>query len=91
MYGAYADSELVGIGELHVNFSKSPRSAELAIAIKRRWQNKGIGRALFRQIVVSASNRSVRQIYKTCLRSNKRMLRLALQGSTVLNAAVDLI
>jgi RimJ/RimL family protein N-acetyltransferase len=90
VYGAYANSDLVGIGELHLNLSSSPRTAELAIAINSRWQNKGIGRTLFRRTIVAAQNRSVKQIYMICLKSNKRMLRIALDESASLQTRIDL-
>jgi ribosomal protein S18 acetylase RimI-like enzyme len=44
-----------GIGELKLLGTGWPRAAELAVSVERRFQNRGIGTALLRRLVVPAA------------------------------------
>jgi ribosomal protein S18 acetylase RimI-like enzyme len=66
-----------GLGELKLIGNGSPRAAELAVSVERPFQNRGIGTALLRRLVVSARNRLIDRIHMVCLIDNGRAVRMA--------------
>jgi RimJ/RimL family protein N-acetyltransferase len=66
-----------GIGELALLGTGWPRAAELAVSVERRFQNRGIGTALLRRLVVAARNRLIERIHMVCLIDNGRAVRMA--------------
>ncbi len=52
-------------------------AAELAVSVEPRWQNRGIGTALLRRLIVAARNRLIGRLYMVCLIDNHRVVRMA--------------
>ena len=69
--------ELRGLGELLPIEGDGPRAAELAISVESRWQNRGIGTALLRRLIVAARNRLIGRLTMVCLIDNQRVVRMA--------------
>jgi GNAT superfamily N-acetyltransferase len=69
--------ELRGLGELLPIKGDGPRAAELAVSVEPRWQNRGIGTALLRRLIVAARNRLIGRLIMVCLIDNGRVLRMA--------------
>jgi ribosomal protein S18 acetylase RimI-like enzyme len=66
-----------GLAELKPIGASRPRSAELAVSVERPFQNRGIGTALLRRLMIAARNRLIEQLYMICLMDNGRAVRLA--------------
>jgi ribosomal protein S18 acetylase RimI-like enzyme len=66
-----------GLGQLALSDGASPRAAELAVSVEPAFQNRGVGTALLRRLVIAARNRLVERIYMVCLMDNSRAVRLA--------------
>ena len=71
-----------GLGELLPATEGAGGAAELAVSVEPRWQNRGIGTALLRRLIVAARNRLIGRLYMICLIDNHRVVRMArrLQG-----------
>ncbi|MBV1927175.1 MAG: GNAT family N-acetyltransferase [Rhodobacteraceae bacterium] len=87
--GAFVSGQLSGLAELHDLFRSWPPTAEAALSIETRWQNKGIGGALFERMFTIAQNRGVRTVRMTCLKDNRRMQHLAFKHHARLLADLD--
>ena len=74
-----------GVGELKLIGDASSRAAELAVSVERGFQNRGIGTALLRRLVIAARNRLIARIHMVCLIENGRAVRMArrLDGTLV--------
>lgn len=84
MIGYFVDGRVRGLGELKPLDAAWPRAGEAAISVERAFQNRGIGTALLRRLIVIARNRSIRSLSMICLLENRRMLRIARKvGSSV--------
>ena len=66
-----------GLGELLPATEGGTPAAELAVSVEPRWQNRGIGTALLRRLIVAARNRLIGRLYMVCLIDNHRMVRMA--------------
>ena len=66
-----------GLGQLALVDGASPRAAELAVSVEPRSQNRGVGTALLRRLVIAGRHRLVERIYLVCLIDNSRAVRLA--------------
>jgi ribosomal protein S18 acetylase RimI-like enzyme len=75
--GYVTGGKVRGIGELKLLGTGWPRAAELAVSVERRFQNRGIGTALLRRLVVAARNRLLERIHMVCLMDNGRAVRMA--------------
>ena len=75
--GYVTAGEVRGLGQLELLGARSPRAAELAVSVERPWQNRGIGTALLRRLVLAARNRLIERIYMVCLMDNGRAVRMA--------------
>jgi GNAT superfamily N-acetyltransferase len=80
--GCVSDGAARGIGELRL-LREGARAAELAVSVERRHQNRGIGTALLRRLVLAARNRLIERLHTVCLIDHGRAVRLArrLDGS----------
>lgn len=65
-----------GLGELTL-LSNRARAAEAAVSVERPFQNRGLGTALLRRLVVAARNRMIERIHMICVLDNTRAVRLA--------------
>lgn len=59
-------------------------SAEIAFAVERTQQRRGIGTLLMRRTLLAARERGIRRIYMNCLTANQAMQALACKFSTEL-------
>jgi ribosomal protein S18 acetylase RimI-like enzyme len=75
--GYVEGGEVRGLGELKPIGDGWPRAAELAVSVERPYQNRGIGSALLRRLVVFARNRLLDRLYMICLIDNGKALRMA--------------
>ncbi len=66
-----------GVGELLPAAEGGSGTAELAVSVEPRWQNRGIGTALLRRLVVAARNRLIGRLTMVCLIDNHRAVRMA--------------
>lgn len=69
--------QLIGL----VGYDRDPGTtvAEYAAIVEDRWQNRGIGSALTRQLIARARAQSITHLYAWVLQTNRPMLRL-MQG-----------
>jgi GNAT superfamily N-acetyltransferase len=83
--GYVVTGQVRGIGELKLLTDSSSRAAELAVSVERPFQNRGVGSALLRGLVVAARNRLIARIHMVCLIENGRAVRMArrLDGALV--------
>lgn len=77
VHGFFVDGVLRGAADLHIVRPLDLRLAEAAFSIERPWQSRRVGSALLERTLLSARNRSVKQVQVSCLPQNKRMQRLA--------------
>lgn len=75
--GAFADGQLIGVAELRGLYQSWPATAEAAFSVEPKWQENGVGDALFERMFAIAQNRGVGTIQMTCLKDNRRMQHLA--------------
>jgi ribosomal protein S18 acetylase RimI-like enzyme len=75
--GYVVAGQVRGLGELKLVGNGSPRAAELAVSVEHPFQNRGIGTALLRRLVVSSRNRLIDRIHMVCLIENGRAVRMA--------------
>ncbi|HZA65555.1 MAG TPA: GNAT family N-acetyltransferase [Geminicoccaceae bacterium] len=75
--GCVIGGEVRGIGELKPIGAGWPRAAELAVSVERPYQDRGIGTALLRRLVVFARNRLLDRLFMICLIDNGKALRMA--------------
>ena len=66
-----------GLGELLPATEGGGGAAELAVSVEPRWQNRGIGSALLRRLIVAARNRLIGRLHMICLIDNHRVVRMA--------------
>ena len=76
-FGYATGGEVRGLGQLELIGAGWPRAAELAVSVERPFQNRGIGTALLRRVVVAARNRLIRRLHMVCLMDNGRAVRMA--------------
>jgi RimJ/RimL family protein N-acetyltransferase len=69
-----ADTELVGVGRYEP--TSDPDTAEVAFLVEDRWQGKGLGTALFTDLLRAAESRGIRRFRADVLADNVRMLDL---------------
>ena len=77
LVGYIAGAQARGVGELTLLGGGSPRTAELAVSVERPYQNRGIGTALLRRLVIAARNRLIDRLRMVCLIDNVGAVRLA--------------
>jgi GNAT superfamily N-acetyltransferase len=75
--GYLTGGEVRGLGQLGLIGNPWPRAAELAVSVERPFQNRGIGTALLRRLVLAARNRLIERLYMACLIENGRAVRMA--------------
>ena len=71
---AIANGEIVGHA-MYVKLGVSGE-AEMAIVVEDRWQSKGVGKLLLRELAEKARSRGVENLVGTVLMENRRMLGL---------------
>ncbi|SEP09871.1 GNAT family N-acetyltransferase [Aquisalimonas asiatica] len=86
LFGAFVDGELRAVGEFAMLSHDAPRRAELAFSVESGWQNRGLGTALFRRLVMHARNRAVSRVYIVSEPGNRRMHRIARKFDMTLSA-----
>ncbi len=57
--GYIAGGEVRGLGQLELIGAGWPRAAEFAVSVERPFQNRGVGTALLRRLVIAARNRLI--------------------------------
>lgn len=77
LLGAFVAGRLRGVAELAIVRRGWPREAEAAFSIESAFQNRGIGTALLRRLMLIARNRGIGRMHMICLIENRRMQRLA--------------
>ena len=85
--GYVIGSKVRSIGELKLLGADWPRAAELAVSVERRFQNRGIGTALMRRLVLVARNRLNERIHMLCLMDNGRAVSMARRLDCTLRVA----
>ena len=75
--GYVTGSEVRGLAQLELIGAGWPRAAELAVSVERPFQNRGIGTALLRRLVVAARNRLIERVYMICAIDNGGAVRMA--------------
>jgi GNAT superfamily N-acetyltransferase len=75
--GYVTGGEVRGLGQLELIRTGWPRAAELAVSVERPFQNRGVGTALLRRLVLAARNRLIARLYMVCLMDNGRAVRMA--------------
>ena len=76
--GYFVAGVLRGAGEIVFNSGSSSRaSCEVALSVEKDHQNGGVGSELLRRLLVLARNRGVSKVTMLCMRSNRRMQKLA--------------
>lgn len=76
--GYFVAGVMRGAGEIVFNAGTSWRaSCEVALSVERDYQNGGVGAELLRRLLVLARNRGVSKVTMLCMRSNRRMQKLA--------------
>jgi GNAT superfamily N-acetyltransferase len=75
--GYLMGGEVRGLGQLELIRAGRPRAAEVAVSVERPFQNRGVGTALLRRLVLAARNRLIERIYMACLMDNGRAVRMA--------------
>lgn len=75
--GYVTGGEVRGLGQLELIGTGWPRAAEVAVSVERPFQNRGIGTALLRRLLIAARNRLIQRIHMVCLIVNGRAVRLA--------------
>lgn len=75
--GAFVDRPLIGLAELHGLFRSWPLTAEAAFSVEPKWQDNGVGDALFERMFAIAQNRGVKTLQMMCLKENRCMQHLA--------------
>ncbi len=89
--GAFVDGQLIGLAELHCLFGSWPLTAEAAFSVEPKWQDNGVGDALFERIFAIAQNRGVKTLQIMCLKDNRRMQHLATKHHAQLSADQDVV
>jgi len=87
--GAFVKRRLIGLAELRGLFRLWPSTAEAAFSVEPKWQDNGVGDALFERLFAIAQNRGVGTIQMTCLKNNHRMQHLASKHHAQLLADQD--
>lgn len=77
LLGAFVGGRLRGVAELAIVRRGWPLEAEAAFSIESAFQNRGLGTALLRRLMLIARNRGIGRIHMICLAENRRMQRLA--------------
>ena len=84
----FVDRVMRGAGEIVFNVGPTwLGSCEVALAVESDYQNRGVGAELLRRLLVLARNRGVGKVRMLCLRSNRRMQRLAKKFESTLHFA----
>ena len=84
----FVDRVMRGAGEIVFNVGPTwLGSCEVALSVESDYQNRGVGAQLLRRLLVLARNRGVGKVRMLCLRSNRRMQRLAKKFESELHFA----
>lgn len=75
--GAYMRGQLRGVAEFELRNRDWPREAEVALSVEPAFRWQGIGRRLFKSLLLLARNRFVHRIYLTTQADNVAVRRLA--------------
>ena len=76
--GYFVDDVMRGAGEIVFNVGPTCcGNCEVALSVESASQNRGVGSELVRRLLVLARNRGVSKVRMLCMRSNRRMQRLA--------------
>jgi GNAT superfamily N-acetyltransferase len=65
---------VIGVGRYEP--TDDPTTAEVAFVVEDRWQNKGLGTALFTELLRAGVDRGIRRFRADVLADNQRMLDL---------------
>ncbi len=89
VYGAFIGDDLVGVAEIRGLPSTWTMTAEAALSVDEKWQNRKIGNALLQRLIATAQNRGVKQLCMICLKDNRKMQHLASKYEAILQYEVD--
>ena len=81
-FGYFVDGVIRGAGEFRPLFEmyelSAQRTAEAAFSVEKDWRRKGVGTELLARIIHTARNRQAKELFMSCLASNRAMQNLAL-------------
>ena len=81
-FGYFVDGVIRGAGEFRPLFEmyelSAQRTAEAAFSVEKDWRRKGVGTELLVRIIHTARNRQAKELFMSCLASNRAMQNLAL-------------
>ncbi|MFN0264991.1 GNAT family N-acetyltransferase [Tepidamorphus sp. 3E244] len=75
IFGWFEDGKLRAVAELHGSMFAD--TGEAAFTVETDYQNRRIGSALMKRVVLTARNRNMRRLIVSCLSENAQMRRLA--------------
>jgi RimJ/RimL family protein N-acetyltransferase len=84
---AEADAEPIGVARYEP--TDEPDLVELAIVVVDKWQNRGLGRILVREILCAAERNGIRRFRADVLAENRRMLRLLATEGRILERKTE--
>lgn len=86
--GYFVAGVMRGAGEIVFNTGRPLRaSCEVALSVENDYQNGGVGSELLRRLLVLARNLGVTKVTMLCMRSNRRMQKLARKFESELHFA----
>ncbi len=89
VFGYVEEGKVRGAAELRGLDDLASDTAEAAFSVEKEWRRKGIGAALFRNLIISARNHGHGRLLMTCLRSNEAMKALARKFSAEVAIDID--
>jgi GNAT superfamily N-acetyltransferase len=86
-HGPAEDPVLIAVGRYEP--TGDPKMVEVAFVVEDRWQGKGIGTALFRDLLRVADAHGIRRFRAFVLADNPRMVDLIARFATVRSRSLD--
>lgn len=86
-HGPPEDTVLIAVGRYEP--TGDPGTVEVAFVVEDRWQGKGIGTALFRELLRVADSHGIRRFRAFVLADNPRMVDLIARFATIRSRSLD--
>ena len=84
---AEANGEVIGVGRYER--TNDPKVVELGLVVLDQWQNRGLGRALLREVLRVGKSNGILRFRADVLAENRRMLRLLAQETEILERKTE--